>query len=85
MKLSIETLEDRTVKVTLNFKGKDYSEIWIERDSEFGTILGTINESINSQIEKDNLSCSRAEITEIEGLLCRDIHNFIVISELESS
>ncbi|MDZ4992621.1 hypothetical protein GNF80_06475 [Clostridium perfringens] len=77
MKLTIENLEDEKIKVTLNFRGKDYSEIWKEK--EYG--YETINESITNQMEHDDICC---EGTDIEILLCNiDVDSFKEIADDE--
>ncbi|MCX0403258.1 hypothetical protein [Clostridium perfringens] len=77
MKLTIENLEDEKIKLTLNFNGKDYTEIWEEY--EYG--YKTINDSIVTRMEKDGICC---EGTDIEMLLCNlDIASFKEISDDE--
>lgn len=70
MKLIIENLEGEKIKLTLNFKGKDYTETWV--DGEFG--YETVDKSIVNQMECDGICC---EGTYIEMLLCGlDIEGF---------
>lgn len=77
MKLTIESLGAEKAKVTLNFKGKEYSETW--EKNEFG--YGVIDKSIVAQMESDEVCC---EGTDIEYLLENlDIDGFITISEKE--
>ena len=77
MKLTIEDLEGGKIKLTLNFNGKDYTEIWEEK--EYG--YETINKSITNQMECDGICC---EGTDIEMLLCNvDIDAFKEISDNE--
>ena len=77
MKLTIENLEDEKIKLTLNFNGKDYIEIWEEY--EYG--YKTINDSIVTKMEKDGICC---EGTDIEMVLCNlDIASFKEISDDE--
>ncbi len=77
MKLTVEDVEEGRIKITLNFKGKDYTEIWEEY--EYG--YKTVNDSIVTRMEKDGICC---EGTDIEMLLCNiDIDSFKEISDDE--
>lgn len=78
MKLTIESLENGRIGITLNLNGKDYTEIWEEK--EFG--YETINKSIINQIERIGVYCDE---TGIETLLCNiDVGVFKEISDDES-
>lgn len=77
MKLIIESLVSGKAKVTLNFKGKEYSETW--EKYEFGH--RTIDKSIGVQMESDGVCYEGTDIEDLLGDV--DIDNFINISENE--
>lgn len=77
MKLTVENIEKGRIKITLNFKGKDYTEIWEEY--EYG--YKTINDSISTKMEEDGICCYG---TDIEMLLLNlNIDEFKEISDNE--
>lgn len=77
MKLMIESLGVGKAKVTLNFKGKEYSETW--EKYKFG--YRVIDKPIWVQMECDDVCCEGTAIEDLLGDL--DIDNFITISENE--
>lgn len=79
MKLIIENIENGDVKVTFNFKGKDYSETWTDDGSSFATT----GRSILWQLELDGIT---AEDTDIEELLTSiEVIDFMSLAESEES
>jgi len=79
MKLIIENVEDNDVKVTFNFKGKDYSETW----TDIGSGCATTGRSIVSQLEYDGIT---TEGTDIEDLLTSvEVADFMSLSEREKN
>ncbi|EGT4144051.1 hypothetical protein EQY69_07415 [Clostridium perfringens] len=77
MKLTVEDIEKGRIKITLNFKGKDYTEIWEE--DEYG--YKTVNDSISTKMEEDGICCYG---TDIEMLLLNlNIDEFKEISDNE--
>lgn len=77
MKITIESLENGDAKLTLNFKGKDYSETW----RDYGGDYRTIDKSIVEKLERVGIT---AENTDLEDMLTNiDATEFIRLAEIE--
>ena len=77
MKMIIESLENGDAKLTLNFKGKDYSETWVDTGSEYCTIDGNIID----KLEQDDIT---AEDTDIDDMLTNiDVFDFMSLANRE--
>lgn len=80
MKLVIESVNDDDIKVTLNWNGKDYSEVWSEKD---GMLKTTSPTTINCQMEKDNFCVDNTDLGDILDSV--EIDNFMSLSKREKT
>lgn len=77
MKIIIESLENGDAKLTLNFKGKDYSETW--RDT--GSSYRTIDCCIVAKLEQDGVTSNDTDIEEV--LTDINMSEFISLADRE--
>ena len=78
MKLTVESLDNRNVKIALNWNGKDYSETWAETEDGCSTVGKS---GIFEQMEKDGVTVNDTDIGDFLDDI--DVLNFISLADRE--